>query len=176
VPGLALVGTVLAGPFWAQQPLLLRLTYVLALVWGCTLAVIDLEVSRLPDRLVLPAYPVGGVLLGVCAVVSGDGFALLRVVACSGAAVVVYLTIAVVGSRVEGLGLGDVKLAGVLGGLLAWFGWYPAVLGLAAGFAVGGVVTAVLLVARRVDRRSSLPFGPSMVFGAYLCGLVAPLL
>ncbi len=176
MPLLAVLGTVLAVPFWSGQPAVLSATYVGALVWACTLAVIDLEVSRLPDFLVLPAYPGTAVLLGLSAVITGDGPALLRALACSGAAVLAYLAIAVVGAQVDGLGLGDVKLAGVLAALLGWFGWYPALLGLTVGFVVGGVVSLVLLLLRRVGRRSGVPFGPSMVLGAYLCGVVAPVI
>src|SRR3712207_5714332 len=53
-----------AGGSLGGLPALVLGTYVVALVWAVMLAVIDLEVLRLPDVLVLPAYPVLAVLLG----------------------------------------------------------------------------------------------------------------
>jgi leader peptidase (prepilin peptidase)/N-methyltransferase len=175
VPVLAVVGTFLAVPFWTGESFVILVTYELALVWASTLAVIDLEVRRLPDMLVLPAYPVAAVLLGAAAAVTGDGWALLRAATCAGVAVVVYLAAALLAPGVDGLGLGDVKLAGVLAALLGWFGWYTALVGLAAGFVLGGLAALGLLLTRRADRRSTIAFGPSMILGAYLCGLLAPI-
>jgi leader peptidase (prepilin peptidase)/N-methyltransferase len=175
VPVLAVVGTFLAVPFWNGESFVILVTYELALVWASALAVIDLEVRRLPDMLVLPAYPVTALLLGVAAGVTGDGWALLRAATCAGVAVVVYLAAALLAPGVDGLGLGDVKLSGVLA-LLGWFGWYSALVGLAAGFVLGGLAALGLLLTRRADRRSTIAFGPSMILGAYLCGLLAPIL
>jgi len=174
VPVVAVLGTALAAPVLREVPAVVLATCVLALVWGLVLAVVDLEVLRLPDLLVLRAYPVAAVLLSGCALVTGDGTALLRAAACAGAGVVAFLLVALVSPVADGLGLGDVKLAGVLGALLGWFGWSEAFLGLLAGFVVGALVTLVLLVAGRVRRGGSLPFGPSMLVGAYLACLSSP--
>ncbi|MGH3737932.1 MAG: prepilin peptidase, partial [Micromonosporaceae bacterium] len=71
----------------------------------------------------------------------------------------------------QGFGLGDVKLAGSLGLLLGWQSWATAVVGLALGFALGAMVGVVLVAARRASLRSELPFGPSMLAGAWLAVL-----
>jgi leader peptidase (prepilin peptidase)/N-methyltransferase len=171
VPAAAVGGTPLAG-----LPTVVLLTYALALVWALVLAVIDLEVLRLPDRLVLPAYPVVVLLLALAAVLTGDAGALLRALACAGLAVACFLLAALLSPGSGGLGLGDVKLAGVLGALLGWLGWREAAFGLLGGFVVGAAVSLLLLALRRVDRQGSLPFGPSMLAGAYLCCLLSPLI
>jgi len=114
------------------------------------------------------------VLLTACALVTGDGSALLRAAACAGAGVTFFLVAALVAPTADGLGLGDVKLAGVLGALLGWFGWYQAFLGLLSGFAIGAVVSLLLLVLRRVQRGGSIPLGPAMLAGAYLWCLLSP--
>jgi leader peptidase (prepilin peptidase)/N-methyltransferase len=66
------------------------------------------------------------------------------------------------------LGMGDVKLAGLLGLFLGWLGWDAVVLGAAAGFIVQAVVALLLLAGRRIGLRGELPFGPSMLVGAAL--------
>lgn len=175
VPLVAVVGAVAAGPFLADQPPVVLATLTLALVWAVLLAAVDLEVRRLPDRLVLPAYPVAAVLLTACAVVTGEPAALLRALTCAGAGVAAFLLAALLSPGGEGLGLGDVKLAGVLGGLLGWWGWSDALVGLLSGFVLGGLAALVLLLARRVDRGGALAFGPAMLLGAYLCTVLAPL-
>jgi len=172
-PVVAAAGAVIAGPFFAPQPVIVVTTYLLALVWGTVLAMIDLEVRRLPDLLTLPAYPVAVALLAGCSAVTHNWPALLVAVACAGGAVAVFLAAALAGSSSAGLGLGDVKLAGVLGALLGWIGWASAVMGLLSGFVIGGVVALGLLIFRRADRKSHMSFGPAMIVAAYLSCVVS---
>jgi len=174
LPGVAVVGTVLGLPFYAGVPTPVGVTYVVALVWAVTLAFIDLEVRRLPDVLTLPAYPVAAVLLATCSGSSGEWLPLARAAACAGVAVAAYFLLVLVSPGGSGLGWGDVKLAGVLAGLLGWFSWYNALLGLLTGFIVGGLAAAVLLLSGRAGRTSHLSFGPAMVVGAYLWALLLP--
>ncbi|WP_313715760.1 A24 family peptidase, partial [Arsenicicoccus bolidensis] len=144
---------------------------VVPLAWlMVALAAIDLDVHRLPDALQLPLYPVLAVALTAVAAVTRDGEALLR----SAMAVVVVLLIGgllwLTAPR-QGLGLGDVKLAGLLAAVLAQLGWSQVLLGLWAGFALGGVVAAALLVTRRAGRRDHLALGPPLMLGALLAVL-----
>ena len=165
-------GAALAAPFFARLPLPVSAVYLLALLWGLALVHIDLRVRRLPDRLVLPAYPVTALALLACSVVTGRWSALGVAAASSGVAVAVFTLLALLSPGAGGLGLGDVKLAGVLAALLGWWDWRAALMGLAAGFVLGGLVAAVLLITRRADRHSHIAFGPAMVAGAYLTCLV----
>jgi leader peptidase (prepilin peptidase)/N-methyltransferase len=72
-----------------------------------------------------------------------------------------------------GLGLGDVKLAGLLGLYLGWLGWRPVLVGTFAGFLLGGLLGVALLAARRAHRRTAIPFGPFMLAGALLALFLA---
>jgi leader peptidase (prepilin peptidase)/N-methyltransferase len=118
--------------------------------------------------LVLPAYGVAAALLTACSAVTADWGALLRAAASAGIAVAVFLVAALVSPDAQGLGLGDVKLAGVLGALLGWLSWQAALLGLLSGFILGGLVALILLMSRRVNRKSSMSFGPAMLVAAYV--------
>jgi leader peptidase (prepilin peptidase) / N-methyltransferase len=128
------------------------------------LAVIDLQHRLLPDRVVLPTLAGGSLLLAGAALAEQAGSPLLR--AALGAVVLftAFLVLALISPR--SLGMGDVKLAALLGLYLGWLGWGVLLLGAAAGFVVQAVVALGLLAARRIGLRGELPFGPSMLVGA----------
>lgn len=130
------------------------------------LALIDLDVRRLPNAIVLPAYGVGAVLLTAAGLLEGDVAALVRAAVGCLALGGMYLLLAVI--RPGGMGLGDVKLSGVLGLFLGFLGWAPLVVGAFAAFLLGGVFALGLLAARRVGRSSAIPFGPWMLAGAWV--------
>jgi leader peptidase (prepilin peptidase)/N-methyltransferase len=66
------------------------------------------------------------------------------------------------------MGFGDVKLAGLLGGALAWLGWGPFAVGAFGAFLLGGMFAVGLLLTGRANRGSGIPFGPWMLLGAAL--------
>jgi len=137
------------------------------------LGFVDVAVHRLPDRLVLPAYPLVGALVVVASLLLGDGPSLLRaLLGLLGYAGVLLLVALPPG----GVGFGDVKLAGLLGGVLAWIDWYALLRGALLAVLLAGVCALVLLAARRVRRRSYLPLGPFIVAGGLLAllGSAAP--
>lgn len=61
-----------------------------------------------------------------------------------------------------GMGMGDVKLAGVMG---LFLGWPEVATALMVAFLVGGVVSLLLLVLRVVRRKDHIPFGPFLAAG-----------
>ena len=141
---------------------------VLAAV-GVALAWIDLDTQRLPDAIVLPAYPVVGALLVVAAATTGEWGSLLR--AAAGGAILFAAYFAMAFAYPQGMGLGDVKLAGVLGMVLGWLGWGELAVGAFGAFLLGGLFAVALVVARRAGRGSGIPFGPWMLGGAALAVL-----
>jgi leader peptidase (prepilin peptidase) / N-methyltransferase len=135
---------------------------VLAAV-GTLLAVVDLRHRLLPNRVLAPAFAAGVLLLTGAAAAGGAWAALLRAGLAAAVLFAVYLVLALISPG--GLGMGDVKLAGLLGLHLGWLGWGAVVLGGAAGFVVQALLALVLLAARRVGLRGELPFGPAMLLG-----------
>ncbi|WP_169566248.1 prepilin peptidase [Microbacterium luticocti] len=147
---------------------LAALLYLVAIT--LLLGLIDIAVHRLPNPIVLTSYPVAAVLLSVASLLGRDGEALLRAAV---GMVVLYLFYALLRLvRPDGMGGGDVKLAGVLGLYLGWSGWSSLAVGAFAAFLLGGVFGIALMVGRRADRRTAIPFGPFMLAGAWV-GLMA---
>jgi leader peptidase (prepilin peptidase)/N-methyltransferase len=164
---LFVVTTGVIGPAWVL-PAMLYLVGV-----GVALALIDLEHHRLPDALVLPSYTVAAVLLAVASWNPGgvpDWGSLGRAVAGGAALAFVYLVLVLI--HPGGMGLGDVKLAGLTGLYLGWFGWGSLVVGGFGAFLLGGAYSLVLVVLRRAGRRSGIPFGPWILLATLLGCLV----
>jgi leader peptidase (prepilin peptidase)/N-methyltransferase len=131
---------------------------------GIALAVIDLDCRRLPNAIVLPAYPVVAILLTFSSAWTHDWAALVRAGLGGLALFVFYFLLAAL--YPAGMGLGDVKLAGVLGGLLAYLSWPALVIGAFGAFLLGGLTGLGVLISRRGGRKYQLPFGPFMIAGA----------
>ena len=141
---------------------------------GLALALIDVDHRRLPDRIVLPSYLVLAALLLIASAVSRDWWALAR--AGLGAAVLFacYALLAVGHpSGSSAMGFGDVKLAGLLGGLLGYLSWPALAVGAFAGFLFGAVVGVALLGTGRCTRTTAIPFGPFMIAGTFAALFVA---
>ena len=136
------------------------------------LACTDLAVQRLPDPLTGAAYAGTAVLLLAAAAVGGPWSALVRALLGGLALAGFYLLLMVISP--SGMSLGDVKLAASLGTLLAWFSWRLLLAGGFAGFLLGGVFAAALLVSRRAGRKQPIPFGPFMIAGAVLAVVAQP--
>jgi leader peptidase (prepilin peptidase)/N-methyltransferase len=142
----------------------------LVLALGCALLVAtDLATHRLPDAIVGPVSVIVITGLTVAAATTGSWGRLGQALAAALAVLGCYLVLALV--TPAGLGLGDVKLAGLLGAFLGWQGWPQVLAGTLAAFVLNGVVVALLLATRRVSRGGEVAFGPWLVVGAAVaCG------
>ena len=136
------------------------------------LAMIDIDVHRLPDAIVLPSYAVAAVLLIVAAVPDSDWGAIARGLAAMALLFTAYWVLARV--KPGGMGAGDVKLAGLLGLYLGWLGWSAVAIGSFAGFLIGGTFGMALLSTGRAHRKTRIPFGPAMLAGALVAVFAAP--
>jgi leader peptidase (prepilin peptidase)/N-methyltransferase len=137
---------------------------------GVALAMIDLDTKRLPDPLTLPSYPVGLVLLGAASLVDGTWSSLGRGLLGMVALFLFYGLLWFV--YPAGMGLGDVKLAGLLGLYLAYQSWGVLLVGGFLGFLLGAVVGIGVIVAQRGGRKTKIPFGPFMLAGALMALVV----
>jgi len=131
----------------------LGLLLVIALV---PITLIDLELRLIPNRITLPAA-VAAVLAAVILDVSFVPEQLIAGAAAGG----FFLLAAVAYPR--GMGMGDVKLAGMLG-LYLGRAVAPAIFaGLIAGVVVGAVIVA--RKGAREGRKTAVPFGPFLALG-----------
>jgi len=150
--------------------MLMAATWVLA--WALlVLSAVDAIVFRLPDIVTLPLLTLG---LGVSWLLPDKDLAGHAIGALCGAAA--FYLIAEIYRRTrgrEGLGLGDVKLAGVAG---AWLGWQalPSVVLLACFAGLVWVGVGVLRRGKAV-LEERIPFGVALCFGIWIVWLYGPL-
>lgn len=137
-------------------------------VGGAVLAWVDLDVHRIPDRILGWTAAAVAVGLVVPAAIEGYWTDLFRALGGAAALGGLYLVMALLGS----MGLGDVKLACLTGAVLAVQGWHVLGVGTVAAFALGAVAGLVLLVTSKASRADHLAFGPAIITGAVLAPAV----
>jgi leader peptidase (prepilin peptidase)/N-methyltransferase len=146
------VGAVLAGEGTAHIGLGIGLILLVV-----PIALIDLETRLIPNRLTLPGA-VLALALGLALDPSGEPGRLIAGVAAGG-----FLLLAAL-AYPGGMGMGDVKLAGMMG-LFLGSAVAPALLiALLSGTAVGAVIIA--RKGAHAGRKTAVPFGPFLALGA----------
>lgn len=134
-------------------------------VFSVVLGAVDLRTRLLPNALLLPFGVTALTLLVLASLISGDWDRMVGAIVGSVAMFVIYLVLALVSPG--GLGMGDVKLAAVLGlygGYAGVTAWAVTLLG---GFVLGALIGVFLLLAQKASRRSVFPFGPPMIVACF---------
>lgn len=128
-------------------------------------ALIDLDHRIIPNRIVVP-----GAIAAVAIVAATDSDALVQHLI-AGAAAFLFLFLAVL-AYPRGMGMGDVKLGGMLG-LYLGSAVAPALL---ASFLSGSIVGGVIIARKGAaeGRKTAVPFGPFLALGALLGLFVGP--
>ncbi|GAA4954891.1 leader peptidase (prepilin peptidase)/N-methyltransferase [Nonomuraea thailandensis] len=151
-PALELVtAAVVALAAWRAGP-----PYACFAVIAVALAVIDWRTSTLPDAITLPAYPI----MALALLPTG---ALPRALAGGAALTAVYGLLWLL--RPEAMGLGDVKIAGLIGMAGAALSWQALVAAAFCGQLLGALYALSLLVTGRGTRHTQFPFGTFMLLG-----------
>jgi leader peptidase (prepilin peptidase)/N-methyltransferase len=121
-------------------------------------------VTDLEHQLILNViiYPLAACVLAINALTPEMAFTpgFLNGLAGGGAGLVLFMLI-VLFSR-GGMGLGDVKMAGLMGFML---GFPNVFVGIFLAVVTGGIVAVVVLMLKRKNRKQAIPFGPFLSLG-----------
>lgn len=128
------------------------------------LAIIDLRQHRLPNRLVLPGFPI--TLAGQIIASLSLGHSQLVV------ALIVALTtfgLSLIANRYLGLGMGDVKLLTLMALALSWF--EPSLIAIAIFLAsmAAGIVVSLRLLYKKAGMGQKIALGPYLLLGFMVC-------
>jgi leader peptidase (prepilin peptidase)/N-methyltransferase len=129
------------------------------------IALIDLEYRVIPNKITIPAA-IAAVAIGLALNPSGVPEQLIAGAAAGGFLLVFVL------AYPRGMGMGDVKLAAVLGLYLGRSVAVAVLVGVLAGTIAGGAIMARLGVAK--GRKTAVPFGPFLAFGGVVALLAGP--
>ncbi|WP_253886256.1 prepilin peptidase [Actinokineospora diospyrosa] len=133
------------------------------------LAAVDLAEHRLPSAIILPSYPILGAGLTAVAILDSRYANLAMSLTGMVTLAAAYLTLALTTS---GLGAGDVKLAGLLGLTLGWYGWTTILTGTLLGWLLAATARFTLRATRHIDRTAPTPLGPHLGIGAIVALIV----
>ncbi len=171
VVAVAATGVLVALVAWTFGPSWELPAYLYLALIAVVLSVVDLAEKRLPNALVYPSMIVVPVLLTLATAATGAWPDLLGAFGGAAALFAFYFLLALISPG--GIGMGDVKLAAVIGFALGYLGWTPFLVGAFGAFLIGSLVSLVALALRRVTLKGSISFGPSMLAGAFLGVLLA---
>jgi leader peptidase (prepilin peptidase)/N-methyltransferase len=146
--GLTMTAVVYAGFFWVLL----------------VLSVIDIDHHLLPTRIIVPAFIVGWAGLAFAAIFAGQPDRLTG--ALIGSVLFGGFILAIAFAYPPGMGLGDVRLAFVLGSFLGYLGGAGVVLvGMFLSFLLGALIGIAAMRISGGTRKMQVPFGPSLALG-----------
>lgn len=153
-------GAMFAWAAWHYGPGLLLVS---RLLFGCMLVVlffVDLRHRILPNPIT-----VGGTVVGfILSFVAPPGWRSSLIGLVIGGLIPLLLAEAYLRLRkIEGLGMGDVKMLALIG---AFLGWQLVLLTLAVASVLGSFVGLVMILTRRGDMKYALPFGTFLAIAA----------
>lgn len=140
--------------------------YLVFMLVTMTLILTDLDWKRIPNVILFRGGGVAGLLLIGGSLVEGLQGRLPMAIAGGFIHFGFMLIVAIIARG--GMGMGDVKLAALLGVFTAYISWSTLIVSMISGILLGGLVGIVLLVTRSKGRKDEVPYGPPLILGAWL--------
>lgn len=145
--------------------------YLFLAAVGVVLGLIEFDIRRLPDSVVLPSYVVSVLLLMPAGAADADWSTAARAMVSMAAMWLVFFALAL--AYPNAVEMGDAKLAGLLGLYLGWLSWGTVLIGTFGAFFIAAVSTGSVAVGRRDGSAQAVPFAPCLVAAAVLALFVA---
>ncbi len=130
------------------------------------IAFIDIDVQLILDIMTYPSMLLILALLAFASWGTGSWTPLLRAVICAVALATFSVLLGFIWPN--GMGLGDAKLAVIVGLILGWLGLRQLIVGAFAAFIVGGAFALIQVARKRINMKGGVPFGPYMLIGAWI--------
>lgn len=131
---------------------------------GVVLSIIDLKTMKLPTKLIYSTWIVSVILLSIASYISKDFESIKWMFIGGFGSMLVYAVIWFIAPR--GFGFGDVRLSLLTGSILGWFSIQHAIVGLMLPFVLSCIIMLPLLLVKVVNRKTKIPLGPWIIFGA----------
>ena len=122
---------------------------------------IDFDVMLIPDVIAIP-----GIVLGwIISIFRGFFIQSVLGSVAGGITIIIIYYIGKLFYKKEVMGLGDVRVAALIGSFVGWAGW---LLSLVIGSFLGSIYGIILIKKKGGDLKKEIPFGPFLAIGGYV--------
>ena len=149
--------------YWIYGVSIQTLIYIILSSALIIIAFIDLNQQIVPDVISLPGIVIGFILSFFVPYISFVD-SILGIAVGGGIILVIGLGGSVIFKK-EAMGVGDIKLAAMVG---AFLGWKYIIVSLFLGFFLGALAGIILIVTKIKKREDTIPFGPFIVLGSFI--------
>ena len=136
---------------------------LLATIISVQLSLIDIKELRIPNRILLPGTLISALAIFAIGLLTGQIARSFLAFLSGVLSVIVFFCIHLL--RPSGLGMGDVKFAGLIGMTLAWISFPTGLIGLGLAFNFSSLFSLIVFVAKRKSFQRVIPFAPFMLLG-----------
>ena len=133
------------------------------------ISLIDIKERRIPNRITYPSIVTALIFMAGVGRFGESGPAYSRGLIGLFFTFSLFLSLHIINP--QGIGLGDVKLAALLGLTLAWDSIDALIYGIFAIFIISGIYSLILIIRNPKMISGSIPFAPFMTLG-YIVGIV----
>lgn len=150
-----------------SQPLILNfLSIIFYWIISCLLIIIfvyDLRHYIIPDKVIFPAIIIA-LIYNLQFLISEQFLIFNHLILSAIGAAAFFLAIVLI-SRGKWMGVGDIKLAFLMGLVL---GWPDILVALFSAFLIGAIIGITLIIWGKKTLKSEVPFGPFLVIGTFI--------
>lgn len=149
--------------------MLQSLPVIVALAFSLYLSLIDLREMRIPNRILAIALFATLASMVSVSLLERDLIRLIQALLGGLLSVLIFFLIHL--AKPSGLGMGDVKFAGLIGASLAWISFPTGLFGLVIAFISSALYSITVLIVRPKSHQRVIPFAPFMSLGLFFLGV-----
>ena len=147
------------------------LLWIVLISVGVPLSIMDIISRRLPNVLTSALFVLSTIIISISGIVD---HASSRVISSFIDSLVLSISFLIVSFATRGgMGMGDVKLSAGIGLIAGFYGTQTLFLSTFLSFILGALVGVALLLLRKGNLKTTLPFGPFMIIGQLVAMWVA---
>ena len=147
------------------------LLWIVLISVGVPLSIMDIISRRLPNPLNFALFVLSAIIISISGIVD---HAISRVISSFIDSLVLSISFLIVSFATRGgMGMGDVKLSAGIGVIAGFYGTQTLFLSTFLSFTLGSLAGVALLLIRKGNLKTALPFGPFMIIGQLVAMWVA---
>ena len=143
--------------------LLTFLPVLVATSFAIYLSLVDIREMRIPNRILFPGILITSLIILSVALLRMDLWRAILAICGGVISTATFFMIHLL--KPKGLGMGDVKFAGLIGIALSWISFPSGLIGLGVAFIASSIFSILVFVVKRDRFQRIIPFAPFMLLG-----------